>query len=390
MNSGRLKVCVVTGARSEYGLLEPLMHLIRRDKEMKLQLLVTGMHLSPEFGLTYKQIEDDGYKIDEDVEILLSADTPTAVSKATGLGLIGFADALQRLEPDWMVVLGDRFETFAAVVAAHFMGIPISHIHGGELTEGAIDDAMRHAITKMAYFHFTATNEYRKRVIQLGEQPTRVFNTGAIGLDSIQRVKFLSKRALEQELQFSFGGKTVLVTYHPVTLERQPVARQVSALLTALEEVKDLSILFTLPNADAGGREIISMINNFVATNPGRSKAFASLGTVKYYSTLRFVQAVIGNSSSGIIEVPYFKVPTVNIGDRQRGRIRSGSVIDSRTDAKAISSAVKKALSASFVARCKKVKNPYGDGGAAAKIVSTLKTAGRITSLKKAFYDLPR
>jgi UDP-hydrolysing UDP-N-acetyl-D-glucosamine 2-epimerase len=388
MNGSHLKICIVTGSRAEYGLLYPLMRLIKKEPSMDLQLVVTGMHLSPEFGLTFRQIESDGFSIQEKVEMLLSGDTDTAIIKSTGLGLIGFADAFKRLQPDWVVVLGDRFETFAAAIAAHLSKIPIAHLHGGELTEGATDDAMRHAITKMAFLHFAAAEPYRKRVIQLGESPRRVFNVGAIGLDNIMGLKLLSQSKLEKELDFSFGNKTALVTYHPTTLEKDTAARQVRHLLQALDQFPDLRLLFTLPNADAGGRVIIRLIEEYVKKNHTRAKAFTSLGQLKYLSALRYASVVVGNSSSGILEAPYFRIPTVNIGDRQTGRLKAPSVIDTGTDAKSITAGIRNAFLPDFTALSKKQSYLYGKGDTAPKILRIIQRTGKPASVKKAFYDL--
>lgn len=388
MKGPRLKICIVTGSRAEYGLLYPLMRLIRKESSMDLQLLVTGMHLSPEFGLTFRQIEADGFSIQEKVEMLLSGDTDTAMIKATGLGMIGFADAFHRLQPDWVVVLGDRFETFAAATAAHLAKIPIAHLHGGELTEGATDDAMRHAITKMAFLHFTSAEPYRKRVIQLGESPRRVFNVGAIGLDNIKGLKLLSKRELQKELDFPFGDKTVLVTYHPTTLERDTATRQVGHLLKALDQFPDIRILFTLPNADAGGRSIIQLIEEYVKKNRERARAFTSLGQLKYLSALQYVSAVVGNSSSGVLEAPYFGIPTVNIGDRQTGRLKPPSVIDTGTDVRSITEGIRKAFLPSFVKLSKRPSYVYGKGDTAPKILRIIQRTGKPASVKKTFHDL--
>lgn len=388
MNGPRLKICIVTGSRAEYGLLYPLMRLIKKEPSADLQLVVTGMHLSPEFGLTFRQIESDGFSIQEKVEMLLSGDTDTAITKSTGLGLIGFADAFERLRPDWVVVLGDRFETFAAAIAAHLSKIPIAHLHGGELTEGATDDAMRHAITKMAFLHFTSTEPYRKRVIQLGESPRRVFNVGAIGLDNIKGLKLLSKNELQKELDFPFGNKMALVTYHPATLGKDRAARQVHHLLKALDRFPDMRILFTLPNADAGGRAIIQLIEAYVKENPERARAFTSLGQLKYLSVLQYVSVVIGNSSSGILEAPYFRIPTVNIGDRQTGRLKPPSVIDTGTDMKSITEGIQKAFLPSFAALSKKTSYLYGKGDTAPKILRIIQRMGKPASVKKKFHDL--
>lgn len=388
MKGSRLKICIVTGSRAEYGLLYPLMRLIQKEPSMDLQLLVTGMHLSPEFGLTFRQIEADGFSIQEKVEMLLSGDTDTAIIKATGLGMIGFADAFYRLQPDWVVVLGDRFETFAAATAAHLGKIPIAHLHGGELTEGATDDAMRHAITKMAFLHFTSAEPYRKRVIQLGESPRRVFNVGAIGLDNIKGLKLLSKSELQKELDFPLDNKTALVTYHPITLEKDTAPRQVQHLLKALDQFPDIRILFTLPNADAGGRAIIRLIEEYVKKNSERARAFTSLGQLKYLSALQYVSVVVGNSSSGILEVPYFKIPTVNIGDRQTGRLKPPSVIDTGTDVKGITDGIRKAFLPSFAALSKRPSHIYGKGDTAPKILRIIQRIGKPASVKKTFHDL--
>jgi GDP/UDP-N,N'-diacetylbacillosamine 2-epimerase (hydrolysing) len=384
-----LSICIVTGSRAEYGLLRPLMDVIKKDRRLRLQLLVTGMHLSPEFGLTYQQIEADGFTIDEKVEMLLSADTGTSIAKATGLGMIGFADAFQRLNPDWVVVLGDRFETFAAATAAHLARLPIAHLHGGEITEGATDDAMRHAITKMSYLHFVSAPEYKKRVAQLGEDPKRVFHVGAIGMDAIDRLKLLSKKQLEKELDFRFDKPTALVTYHPVTLENNTALHQVNELLKALDSFPGLNIIFTLPNADANGRIIISRLLEYVNKHPQRVRAFTSLGQLKYLSSLQQVNLVIGNSSSGIIEVPEYKIPTINIGDRQQGRVQAGSIINTGTNAASVRKAIVQALDPAFRKKCLSVKNPYrGKQPVAKSIVEQLLKAGKLQNLKKKFYDI--
>ena len=314
------KICVVTGSRAEYGLLSRLMHMIQMDSALKLQIIVTNMHLSPEFGLTYREIEKDGFCIDKKVEMMLSSDTSNATTKSVGLAIIGFADAYEDLQPDLLLVLGDRYEILAAVTAALFYKIPVAHLHGGEVTEGAYDDAIRHAITKMSHLHFTSTEEYRQRVIQLGEAPERVFYVGAIGIDNIWHIELLSKESLENSLSFLLNGKTLLLTYHPVTLDREDAERQFRNLLSVLESRKDLRIIFTLPNSDTGGRVIIPMIHDFVERHTDRSIAFTSLGQIRYLSALQYITAVVGNSSSGILEVPSFGKPTLNIGRRQKGR----------------------------------------------------------------------
>jgi len=385
--SEHLKICIVTGSRAEYGLMLPLMKLIKQDKDLKLQVIATGMHLSPEFGLTYQEIEKDGFTIDEKVEMLLSSDSEVAIAKSTGIGISGLASALQRIQPDWIVVLGDRFETFAAATAAHLLKIPLAHLHGGELTEGATDDAFRHSITKMAYLHFTSTDEYRNRVIQLGEDPKRVFNVGAIGIDNIKGLSLLSKAELEKILDVEELENTALVTFHPVTMENRSSQQQVDALLAALDKYPDTRIIFTMPNADADGRVIGKMLQEYCAGN-ARAKCFTSLGQLKYLSLLQYVTAVIGNSSSGIIEAPAFKIPTVNIGSRQDGRFKPSTVIDAKPDTRSIALAINKALSAAFRAECKTSKNPYGKGDAAVRVLKQIMKFGKLSNTIKKFYDL--
>ncbi len=383
------KICIVTGSRAEYGLFNPLLQEIKKEPIFQLQIAVTGMHLSPMYGLTYKEILHDGFNINEKIKIPLDNDTPEGITKALGKGVIGFGSAFKRLKPDFVVLLGDRFETYAAAIAAFLARIPIIHLHGGELTEGAVDDAFRHSITKMSTLHFTSTESYRRRVIQLGEKPNRVFNVGALGIDNIRRLKLLSRDKLETELNFKLKGKVVLVTFHPVTLENNTSQRQFKEILAALNRFKDLKIIFTKPNSDIGGRIIIKLIDKYVKSNQEKSIAFASLGRLKYLSLMKHVDVVLGNSSSGIIEMPSLGKPTINIGDRQKGRITAGSVIQCAPAQGRISMALKKAFSAKFSSTCTKIKNPYGNGLAARKIVAVLKKElPRIKSLKKGFYDI--
>ncbi len=383
-----IKICVFTGSRAEYGLLFPLIQALERHPEYTLQLLVSGMHLSREFGLTYKQIEEDGFRIDEKVEVLLSADSDTAIAKSTGIALMGYADALSRLNPDWLLLLGDRFETFAAATAAHLKKIPVIHLHGGEITEGATDDALRHAISKMSYLHFTSTESHRRRVIQLGEDPSRVFNVGAIGIDNIKQLNLLDRGKLESSLKFDLGENCLLVTFHPVTLENHTETAQLQSLLDALDNFPELNIVFTLPNADAGGRALIEMIHSYVSENQSRAIAFNSLGQLRYLSLMRLVKAVVGNSSSGIIEAPAFGVPTLNIGDRQKGRERAASVLDVSPDSKAIEEGLKQVLSPAFQDFSRTINNPYGDGDSTRKIMLTLDQFRQPLNLKKPFFDL--
>lgn len=381
------KICVITGTRAEYGLLSSLMSAIQDDSTFELQLVVTGMHLSPEFGLTYREIEKDGFVINEKVEMLLSSDSDAGITKSTGLGMIGFADVFVRLKPDLVILLGDRFETFAAATAAYLAKIPIAHLHGGEVTEGATDEALRHAITKMSYLHFTSTESYSKRVIQLGESPERVFNVGAIGIDNIKKLQLLDKKQLEDSIDFELDKPFLLVTYHPVTLENNSAEAQFNELLKALSTIKNLKVIFTKPNSDANGRVIISLIDKFVAQNPETAIAFTSLGQLKYLSLMQFTTAVVGNSSSGIIEAPSFGIPTVNIGDRQKGRERADTVIDCGYTETEISEAINKVISDDFQQFCNTIENVYGDGNTTQRIVEILKSTDNI-SLKKPFYDL--
>jgi GDP/UDP-N,N'-diacetylbacillosamine 2-epimerase (hydrolysing) len=382
------RVCIVTGTRAEFGLMRMLMQQIASSHDLELQVIATGMHLSPEFGLTYREIEQAGFVIDAKVEILLSADSASAVTKSMGLGLIGFADAYANLCPDLIVVLGDRFEILAAASAALIAGIPIAHLHGGETTEGAFDEAIRHAITKMSHLHFVAAEEYRRRVIQLGEQPERVYLVGGLGIDAIKQVEPLPRDALEASLDFKFGPRNLLVTFHPVTLEGKSSSQQMAELLVALDSLEDTHIIFTMPNADTGGRELIEQVENFVATRP-KTRAYSSLGQLRYLSCMRLVDAVVGNSSSGLAEAPSLGVATVNIGDRQKGRLSAASVIDCSPDRVAIGAALKQAFSPAFRSMLPHVENPYGNGGASDKIVDVLRTHPLEGILKKSFYNLP-
>ena len=382
------KICIVTGTRAEYGLLYWLMKYIQKDQDTNLQIIVTGMHLSNEFGLTKNQIIKDKFKIDKEVEMLLSSDSPRAIAKSTGIAMMGFADALDDLKPDIMVVLGDRYELLAASYAATILRIPIAHFHGGEATEGVIDEPTRHSITKMSHLHFVANKEYRDRVIQLGEQPSRVFNVGGMGIDNIKKLKLLSKNTLQKRLNFKFSSKNFMVTFHPVTLEKQTSSNQMKTLLKVLDSLDDISIIFTKPNSDTDGRIIINLIDEFVLKNPKRSISFISMGQLLYLSTLKYMDAVVGNSSSGLLEVPTFKIGTINVGDRQRGRAKANSVIDCSNDFNSISKAIKKVYSKPFKKILKSVKSPYGNGGSAIKSLDILKKSNLDNILKKKFYDI--
>lgn len=378
-------ICVVTGSRAEYGLLYWLMKGIQEDPDLELQVIATGMHLSPEFGLTYKVIEQDGFVIDATVEMLLSSDTPVGIAKSVGLGVIGFADALSRLRPDVLVLLGDRFEILAAAQAALVARIPIAHIAGGDTTEGAFDEAIRHSITKMSHLHFVTNQDALVRVRQLGEDPEHIHLVGNPGLDHIKRLTLLDRATLEKELEFQFRKKNLLVTFHPVTLDDQPAGDQFKVLLQALGSLgPEVGIVFTKPNSDTDGRVLIGMIDAFLAKHPN-AKAYTSLGQLRYLSVMAQVDAVVGNSSSGLYEAPSFKVPTVNIGSRQKGRLQAASVLNCPIEAQAISQTINKA----FDLDCSGVMNPYGDGESSARIIAMLKNiCAPRQLLQKHFFDM--
>ena len=386
--AGKRKICIVTGTRAEYGLLYWLMKEIQASKKLELQLIVTGMHLSPEFGLTYQQIEQDGFNIDRKVEMLLSSDTEVGVTKSMGIGLMGFAEAFSAIKPDLLVLLGDRFESFAAASAATVAKVPVAHLHGGETTEGAIDEAFRHSITKMSHLHFTSTDIYRQRVIQLGEQPDKVFNVGAIGIDNIKRLELLERTEFEKEIGFSLNKRNLLITFHPVTLEDSTAESQFSELLSALDILEDTNLIFTKANADPDGRIINTMIEQYVSHNKEKSIAFTSMGQLRYLSAMQHVDGVVGNSSSGLLEAPTFRVGTINIGDRQLGRVRAASVIDTDTGAVNIKRSFDRLYSTTFQHHLATITNPYGNGGTAEKIVSIIECLDDKQILKKRFYDL--
>lgn len=381
------KVCVVTGTRAEYGLLYWLMKEIEQDSDLTLQLIVTGMHLSPEFGLTYKEVEKE-FKIDKKIEMLLSSDTAIGITKSMGLALISFAEAFGDLKPDMVVLLGDRYEIFSAASAAMIARIPIAHLHGGETTEGAFDEAIRHAITKMSHLHFTAAEDYRNRVIQLGESPDRVYNVGGMGIENIKRLPLLNKVDFEEAINFKLAKKNLLVTFHPVTLESSTAKGQFQNLLEALEELQETLVILTKANSDTDGRVINQMIDNYVSNHPESSIAFTSMGQLRYLSALQFMDAVVGNSSSGLLEAPSFKIATINIGDRQKGRLKANSVIDCEPTKQSIGQAIQSLYSESFKAELDENTNPYGDGLAGKNIVEILKLVKPEQFLKKPFYDL--
>jgi len=383
-----VKICFITGSRAEYGILARLMKIIQKDKSLTLQIIATGMHLSPEFGYTYHEIEKDGFTIDEKIEILLSSDSAVGIAKSMGIGCIGFADAYTRLRPDIIVLLGDRFETFIAASVANVFRIPIAHLHGGEITEGAFDEAFRHSITKMSYLHFTSTKVYRKRVIQLGESPERVFNVGAIGLDNLDSLPLLTKKELEEDLRINFAEKNLLITFHPVTTAIGSAQEQCSELLKALSCCTNTLLIFTKANADTEGRLINSLIDAFVTKDTSFRRIFSSLGQLRYLSVMQYVDAVVGNSSSGIIEAPSFRIGTVNIGDRQKGRVKGSSVIDCRPVKRDILRAISKVYSKSFEKKMKNSRNIYSIGNSSGKIYSILKKFDPQKYTTKSFYDI--
>ena len=383
------KVCIFTGTRAEYGIMSRLFSLIDNDADLQLQIIATNMHLSPEFGLTYKEIEADGFHIDKKVEMLLSSDTPNGTIKSMGLALIGFADALGDLKPDVAVILGDRYEMLAAAEACLIYKIPVAHLYGGEITEGAYDDAIRHCISKLSHLHFTSTEEYRNRVIQLGESPERVKYVGALGVDNIRNEEIMSLEELEDSLKFKLGEKFLLVTFHPVTMENATAAEQCDSLLKALSEINsNFKLLFTLPNSDTDGRVIINKINDYVSAHSDKAFAITSLGKRRYYSALKFATAVVGNSSSGLVEAPSFHIPTLNIGNRQQGRTRGESVIDVVATYEGIREGLNIALSTDFINRAKNAHNPYEKENTLLEIFNTIKTYPREGLIKKHFYDL--
>ncbi len=382
------KVCVVTGSRAEYGLLRWVIDGIAKDDAFQLQIIVTGMHLSSQFGLTYKEIENDGFKIDHKVDNITDSHKPRDISKSIGVGITGFAEAIERLEPDLILLLGDRYEIFAAASAALISCVPVAHIHGGEVTEGAFDESLRHAITKMSHIHFVATEEYKKRVIQLGEQPVNVFNVGGLASDSIRNLKLLGRSELEAQLGIKFDKKNLLITFHPVTLQYQKSLFQFKELLSSLKKLKNTGLIFTLPNADTNCEEIIEEINAFIR-NRSNAYSFKSLGQLRYFSCVAQVDGVVGNSSSGILEVPSFRKGTINIGSRQKGRVLASSVINCEAKEREISSAIKIMYSKNFQEKLPSVTNPYGQKKASENIVNILRKISLVNILEKKFYDFP-
>lgn len=382
------KICVVTGTRAEYGLLRRVMQDVKDAPDLDLQVVVTGMHLSPEFGMTIQEIRSDGFDPDETVEILLSGDTPTAICKSMGIGLIGYGEVIQRLQPDIIVVLGDRVETFCMAAAAQVCRVPVAHIHGGETTEGAIDEAFRHSITKMAHLHFASCETYRQRIIQLGEAPDRVFNVGALGVENIRRTLLMERSELGESIGFDLEKHYFLVTFHPVTLEQSTSKCQVQALLEALDAFPEFNVIFTKANADTDGRVINRLIDGYAKKHPKRCLSVASLGMQRYLSAMKFCRAVVGNSSSGIVEAPTFKVSTVNIGNRQKGRIQATSILNCLPNVDAIRQAIDQTLSPAFQESLAIVTNPYDKSETCSSIVKMLEMTDILNISKKTFFDV--
>jgi GDP/UDP-N,N'-diacetylbacillosamine 2-epimerase (hydrolysing) len=383
------KICIVTGSRAEYGLLYQLIKKLKESEKITTQIVVTGSHLSKEHGETYKKIYEDGFTIEDKIEVLQSSDNELGVTKSIGVGVIGFAESFRNLQPDIVVVLGDRYEIFSAVVAAMIAKIPVAHMHGGEKTEGAFDEAIRHSITKMSHLHFVSSEEYRNRVIQLGEQPENVFNVGAIGVENIKKLELLPRDEFEDSINFKLGNKSILVTYHPVTLENSTTKDQFSNLLAALEQLNEVKIIFTKANADVDGMIINKMIDQYVAEHEKTSIAFASLGQLRYLSALQYVSGVVGNSSSGLLEVPYFNIGTVNIGDRQKGRTKVDSVIDCDPTQSDIKKAVDMLINKEYIQSKYQIEQIFGDGKTTDKICKIIESRSLKGILKKRFYDLP-
>ena len=383
------KICVVTATRAEYGLLKCLLEDIQADSNLELQIISTGAHLSPEFGLTNQQIEEDGFTVNKKIEILLSSDTPIGVSKSMGLAQISFAEAFDELKPDIVVVLGDRYELIPIVSAANIARIPVAHLSGGELTEGAIDETIRHAITKLSQLHFTAMDEYTHRVIQMGEQPSRVFTVGEVGLDNLMRMKLMSRSEFENSIGCNLKARNILFTYHPeTTKDISEIAIDFSKILRGLDNLEDTLLIFTKANADVGGRLINKMIDDYAAQNKYKAITFTSLGQLRYLSALQYVDAIVGNSSSGIVEAPSFKLATINIGNRQKGRVKATSVLDVDVDTKKIFDSIQHIYTSEFKKILENTTNPYGQGNSSQKVLNTLKLVD-LDSLKiKCFYDV--
>ena len=379
------KICIVTGTRAEYGLLKNLMFNLNKEKKIKLYILVTGSHLSKKFGNTYKEILKDGFKISKQIKIKPNLDTPKGILQSISIGMKGFLKAYKQLRPDLIIILGDRYETFSAAIAAHYSRIPIAHLHGGEVTKGSTDDAIRHSITKMSHIHFVAAEKYKKRVIQLGENPKKVFNVGGLGVDNIKQTNFLSKHQLEKKLGINFKKKNLIINFHPETLNKYATKKIFNELLSALrKKANQMCLIFTMPNSDLESEIVFKMTKKFVKKN-SNFYSFKSLGSIKFLSCLKIVDGMIGNSSSGLLEMPTFKKGTINIGDRQKGRLMAKSIINVKANKNQIIRAIEILFSKKFQTKIKKSKNPYGNGGASKKILKIIKTISFKNILKKEF-----
>jgi GDP/UDP-N,N'-diacetylbacillosamine 2-epimerase (hydrolysing) len=381
-------IYIITGSRADYGLMQILINKFHKDKDIELKIFATGMHLLSKFGNTYKEILKDGFRIEKKVKILSSSDTPTAISKSTGLGIMRFASLFDIAKPDLLVVFGDRYEIMSAVIAANFHQIPVAHIGGGDTTLGAFDEWIRHSITKMSWLHFVSNPLSKKRVIQLGENPKRVFITGSLGVDRLRHMKLLSKKIIEKKMKFKFNKRNLLITYHPVTLEKNTSAIQFKEILLAVSKLKDTKLIFTYPNSDTYGKIVINMIKKFASLKKYDTVKFSSMGYVSYLSVLKHVDCVLGNSSSGLIEAPSLKIPTINIGDRQEGRLKATSIIDSKPVENLITKSIKKIYSEKFRINLKYIRNPYEYDGTADKIYKIIKNTIIPLELKKFFYNL--
>ena len=380
-------IAVITSSRADYGLIKNLLFLISAHDDFDLKLFVTGMHLSKRYGLTYQEILKDKIDIYKKIDINLISDDPLTLSSSISIGIKEFSKAFKRLKPDLLIVLGDRFELLSAVIPASFENMPIAHIHGGEATEGVLDEAVRHSITKFSHIHFVSSEIYRKRVIQLGENPSNVFNVGGLGIDAIATTNLLTKKEIQKKLKIKFSEKSLIVTYHPVTLQRKSTQKDLSELILSLENLKDITLIITLPNSDLDNLKIISSLKSFSKKNPN-VYLFKSLGQLNYFSLLSIVDGVIGNSSSGLLEVPYFKKGTINIGDRQKGRLKANSIIDCKPNSKSIIKAIKTLYSIEFQKELKNVKSPYGNKGASQKIMEIIKQINLTNLIQKKFYDI--
>lgn len=381
------KICIVTSSRADYGLLYWLIKEVKKNKDLKLQLIATGMHLSKKFGLTYREIEKD-FKIDKKINISLLADDSNSISRSMGIAQASFSKIYNELKPDIIVILGDRYEIFSIASSAMIAKVPIAHIHGGELTEGSWDDSMRHSITKMAHLHFTATEQYKKRVIQLGEDPSRVFNVGGMGIESIKKFKLLERYEFEKSINFKLNKKNLLITFHPETLENETSTKNFKELINVISDLKDTNVIFTKTNSDLNGQAINKIIDQYTLSHTKSSISFTSLGQIRYLSAMRFVDAVVGNSSSGLTETPSFKIGTINIGDRQKGRIRAKSVIDCFPNIEDIQKSFERLYSKNFQKLLKNVTNPYDNGLPSKKIVKVLKNYKLHNIIKKKFYNI--